>query len=85
MYFAAKTVKMDASLLGKIILYHRKASGLSREKCAQLAGVGKTAVYDIENGKETVQLDTLLKILKVMNIEMRLDSPIMKNYDHAES
>ncbi len=69
---------MNAKKIGQIIWAHRKASGLSRRAFATLAGVGKTVIYDIEHGKETVQLNSLLKILKVLNIELKLESPIMK-------
>lgn len=61
--------------IAKIVLYHRKQSGLSQYQLAQLAGVGKTVVFDIEKGKETVQLNTLLKILDVLNIRMKFESP----------
>jgi HTH-type transcriptional regulator / antitoxin HipB len=59
------------------VLRHRRAAGLSRNQLAELAGVGKTVVYDIENGKETVQLDSLRKILKVLNIRVQLASPLI--------
>ena len=75
---------MDAKTIGQIIRAHRKASGLSREACARLAGVGKTVVYDMEHGKETVQLDTLFKVLHVLNITIQLNSPIMKQLVYAE-
>lgn len=72
---------MDATYIGTMIRYHRKISGLSRVDCARLAGVGKTVIYDIEHGKETVQLATLLKILKVLNIEMEFSSPLMDQFE----
>jgi y4mF family transcriptional regulator len=65
--------------LAEIIKMHRKAAKLSREQLAEMAGVGKTVIYDIENGKETIQLDTLRKILKVLNIKFELTSPLMNN------
>ena len=65
--------------LAEVIRLHRKASRLSRVQLAELAGVGKTVVYDIEKGKESVQLDTLRKILKVLNIRIVLTSPLMEN------
>jgi len=34
-------------------------------------------VFDIEKGKETVQLNTLRKILKVLNIQVQLTSQLM--------
>ena len=63
----------------EIIRLHRKAARLSRIELAELAGVGKTVIYDIEKGKVSVQLDTLAKILKVLNITLVLKSPLMDN------
>lgn len=51
----------------------RKKSGLTQQELAKLAGVGKTLVFDLEHGKASVQLDTLLKILKVLNIKLTLE------------
>lgn len=76
---------MTMQRIGELVWLHRKKSGLSREDCARLANVGKTAVFDIEHGKETVQMDTLLKVLKVMNIELELSSPLMKTWSHENS
>jgi Helix-turn-helix. len=65
--------------LAEVIRSHRKAAKLSRVQLAELSGVGKTVVYDIEKGKGSVQLDTLRKILKVLNIKIVLTSPLMDN------
>jgi HTH-type transcriptional regulator / antitoxin HipB len=65
--------------LSKIVRMHRKAAGLSRVRLSELAGVGKTVIYDIEQGKKSIQLDTLNKILKVLNITIVLKSPLMDN------
>lgn len=70
---------MQAQELANIIKMHRKAAKLSRIKLAEMAGVGKTVIYDIEKGKETIQLNTLGKILKVLNIKIELTSPLMNN------
>lgn len=64
--------------LASIILYHRKKSGLSRLELALLAGVGKTVIFDLEHAKKTVQLDTLIKILDVLNITIEFKSPLMQ-------
>jgi HTH-type transcriptional regulator/antitoxin HipB len=66
---------MSPDEIAKIIHYCRKQSGLSQQALAKLAGVGKTVVFDIEKGKETVQLKTLLKVLEVLNIRIKLDTP----------
>ncbi|MGB8359249.1 MAG: helix-turn-helix domain-containing protein [Bacteroidales bacterium] len=70
---------IQALELANIIKTHRKAAKLSRNQLAEMAGVGKTVIYDIEKGKETIQLDTLRKILKVLNIKIELKSPIMNH------
>jgi transcriptional regulator with XRE-family HTH domain len=68
---------VDSQKLAEVIRLHRKAAKLSRIRLAELAGVGKTVIYDIENGKESIQLNTLRKILKVLNIKIVLTSPLM--------
>lgn len=68
---------MQSQDIGALIKTHRKAANLSRVDLAEIAGVGKTVIYDIENGKESVRLDTLMKILKVLNIKLLLTSPLM--------
>ena len=68
---------LDPKTLSFILIKHRKEAGLSQKKLAELAGVGKTVVFDLEKGKETVQLDTLLKIFEVLNIRVQLNSQLM--------
>lgn len=74
---------MAPDMIAKIVLYHRKQSGLSQQELARLAGVGKTAVFDIEKGKESVQLNTLLKVLDVLNIRMHLETPFQQTGDDS--
>lgn len=70
---------IETQKLADAIRMHRKAAGLSQVQLAEMAGVGKTVVFDIEKGKESVRLDTLRKILKVLNIKIQLTSPLMNN------
>ncbi len=67
---------MPINELANLIRYCRKQSGLSQLELARLAGVGKTVVFDIEKGKETVRFNTLLKILDVLNIRIHFESPL---------
>ena len=62
--------------------FHRKKSGLSQAELAALANVGKTAVFDIEHGKSSVQLNTFLNICTALNIKLQFSSPLMEEY-HA--
>jgi y4mF family transcriptional regulator len=65
--------------MGKTIRLIRKKAGLTQQQLAEFAGIGKTAVFDIEKGKSTVQLDTVLKILSVLNIKIKLETPFFIN------
>lgn len=71
--------------LADVIRMHRKAAKLSRDKLAEMSGVGKTVIYDIEKGKETIQLNTLRKVLSVLNIKIELTSPLMDNIRNLEN
>ena len=68
---------LGPKILATVIREHRKIAGLSQLQLAELAGVGKTVVFDVEKGKETIKLDTLRKILAALNIKVQLTSPIM--------
>lgn len=68
---------MTSKEIGKTIIFHRKKSKLTQKQLADLAGVGKTIVFDIEKGKETVQLNSLLKVLSILNIKLEMKSSLM--------
>ena len=72
---------MTSDEVAKMVRYYRKQSGLSQQELARLAGVGKTVVYDIEKGKETVKVKTLLQVLDVLNIKLSLTTP----FEHPEN
>ena len=65
--------------LAKIIKKHRKKAGLTQKESADISGVGKTVVFDVEKGKEKVQFKTLLKLFKVLNIKMKIESRLLQN------
>jgi len=58
---------------------------MSRVQLAALAEVGKTAVYDLEHGKTTLQLETLSRILNALNIHIELTSPLIDLYMEEEN
>jgi HTH-type transcriptional regulator/antitoxin HipB len=64
--------------LAELVRLHRKAAGLSRIDLALLAGVGKTLIYDIEHGKDSIRFDTLQKVLQTLNISLVFDSPWLR-------
>jgi HTH-type transcriptional regulator/antitoxin HipB len=70
----------DIDEIGSIVRFHRKKAGLTQKQLANLAGVGKTAVFDIEKGKSTIRLNTLLAVLLILNISLSSESPLMEEW-----
>ena len=54
----------------------RKAAGLTQVQLAEMAGVGKTLIFEIEHGNRKVSLENLLKVLKVLNTEIKFSPPL---------
>ncbi|KTD58722.1 putative DNA-binding transcriptional regulator [Legionella sainthelensi] len=73
---------MPTHEIANLVHYYRKHSGLSQQELARLAGVGKTVIYDIEKGKESVRLNTLLKVLDILNIQMKFETPFPQTTDN---
>ncbi|MDT8391836.1 MAG: type II toxin-antitoxin system Y4mF family antitoxin [Lentisphaeria bacterium] len=74
---------LTADIIGNEIRRHRKAAGLTQKNLADFAGIGKTAVFDIEKGKPTARLKTLLSVLNVLNMRLQLNCPLPKEDEHA--
>ncbi len=72
---------MDFSRIAEAVRFHRGRSGLTQLELANLAGVGKTVVFDVEKGKDTVRFRTLCRILQALNIGIRLESPLMARFE----
>ena len=71
---------MNIETIGEMIHFHRKKAKLSRIELADLAGMSKTVVYDIEMGKETIQFKSLQKVLDVLNIHIDFKSPFINEF-----
>ena len=71
-------MRVQSSLMiGQVVRFHRRRSGLSQHALADLSDIGKTSVFDIEKGKPTVRLATLMAVLRTLNIDVTLDGPLM--------
>ncbi|KAA3610525.1 MAG: XRE family transcriptional regulator [Calditrichaeota bacterium] len=64
---------------GETVRFHRKKCGLSQLQLANLAGIGKTTVFDIEKNRHTFQTDTIQKVCDALNLKMNVQSPFTKN------
>ena len=76
----------DSIKIGKIVRFHRMKARLTQAELAKFAGIGKTAVFDLEKGKASVQLSTILAVLHVLNVQLAFHGPIMHLFNkHEES
>ena len=62
--------------IADVVRSHRRASGLTQQQLAELAGVGRSSVYEIEHGSDSVQLSTLLPVLRVLSISLSIKAPL---------
>ncbi len=67
--------------LGELVRFHRNKAGLTQIQLANLAGVGKSTVFDIEKGKSTVQISSLFAVLAVMNIDVLFSGPLSAAFE----
>lgn len=66
-------MSITPDLLAERIRRAREARGLSQKQLADLAGIGKTAMFDLEHGNPGVRMNTLLAVLDILGIALRLD------------
>jgi len=69
-----KTELTNVSQLAEIIRRERKRQKVSQIRLSQLANVGVRFVRDLEDGKETVQLDKVLNVLETLGISVSLST-----------
>jgi y4mF family transcriptional regulator len=61
---ATEVPERDLSV-GEFVKLRRRANKLTQEQLAELAGVGKRFVIELEAGKSTLRLDAVNKVLTV--------------------
>ena len=67
--------------IDEIVRLHRKKGKLTQMGLANLAGVGKSCVWDLEHKAKNIRLGTLIKILKVLNINLKIESSLMSLFE----
>jgi HTH-type transcriptional regulator/antitoxin HipB len=60
----------SAKALGRAIRDQRKSLGLNQTSAGRLVGVHQTTVSAVEQGVSKVKIDTLLKILAALRLEL---------------
>ncbi len=59
--------------LGAAIRHYRRERGLTQAELAELAGLHRTYLSDLERGKETEQVRRTLRVLRQLGVRMTLD------------
>ena len=64
-----------AGEIGKLIQAERKRQGVTQLQLAGLAGTGIRFISDLENGKGTIQMQKLLKVVQTLGLGVFIYSP----------
>jgi HTH-type transcriptional regulator / antitoxin HipB len=59
--------------VGPAIRKYREQAGLTQAELADMAGLNRTYLSDLEQGKETEQLRRILRVLKLLGVRATLD------------
>lgn len=55
---------------GKAVRKHREAAGLSQERLAELAGIHRTYIGDVERGERNIGLMNVYRIAVALNLTL---------------
>ena len=64
---------MEIEELGKLIKHRRKVLGLTIRELADLAGMSKTTISQIELGVSNPTFEVLLNIFEYLNLEIKVE------------
>ena len=69
------TEQQSAAEIGKLVQTERKRQGVTQLQLAGMAGTGIRFISDLENGKGTIQVQKLLKVLHTLGLGLFVFSP----------
>ena len=64
--------------LGVVVERHRRTAGMTQVEAARKAGVGPRFYGELENGKITVRLESVLKVLAGLGLELLVGQPSLE-------
>jgi HTH-type transcriptional regulator/antitoxin HipB len=65
--------KAEADSIGKSVRRAREQLGMRQDELALAAGVSTRAIHQIETGKPTSRLDTILPVLAALGLKLRIE------------
>lgn len=63
---------VDADTLGRALRERRRQDGLTLAEAAGLTNVGIRFLSELENGKPTVRLDKVMRVVAAMGLQLQL-------------
>lgn len=63
----------NSASLGAAIRHYRKEADLTQAQLAEMAGLRRSYLSELEGGKETEQLKRVLRVLRQLGVRMTLD------------
>ena len=70
--YPARISIRSSEQLGDAVARSRKTKGYSQQEFADLAGVGRRFVSDLENGKPTAEIGKVLQVLTALGLDLEL-------------
>lgn len=67
--------QQSAAEIGKLVQAERKRQGVTQLQLAGMAGTGIRFISDLENGKGTIQVQKLIKVLHTLGLSLFIFSP----------
>ena len=75
---------MRSEQLGHLISFHRKKAGLTQVGLAELAGISRSVVQDLEAGKGRTVWMHVEAILNILNIELQPVGPLVDEWKQSK-
>jgi len=75
---------MQSTQLGNLITFHRKKASLTQVGLAELAGVSRSVVQNLEAGKGRTIWEHVNSILEVLNIELKPSGPLVDEWKRSQ-
>jgi transcriptional regulator with XRE-family HTH domain len=61
-----------AASIGPAIRHYREAAGLTQEELAEMAGLHRSYLSELEQGRETEQVRRVIRLLKLLGVRATL-------------
>ena len=73
---------MDLNAIGREIRKQRRRHGLRQAELAALSGVGTRFVSDLENGKASLEIGRVIRVLNTVGLVVWVDTKSWGDYRH---